>query len=112
MGLNYPDCPSGWKRMHAYADVIVRDEQDLTICPDGNADYYNSCPLQHSYPGNVVLTDDLGIVKEGVCECGHDGKCFKVLGRAKRAEVRGCGDIMSEKLILIKKAIKVPNQAN
>lgn len=99
MGLNYPDCKAGWKHVHAYSDVIVRDESDLSICEPGKVGLLEFVsPLQHSYPGNVVLTDDLGVVEETVCECGLVGKRFKVIGRAKKAEVRGCGDVMSEKV--------------
>ena len=31
MGLNYPDCSAGWKHVHSYSDVIVRDETDLSV---------------------------------------------------------------------------------
>lgn len=99
MGLNYPDCKAGWKHLPAYSEVLVRNETDLSICPDGTKGLLEFLsPLQHSYPGNVVLTDDLGILRSGECECGYVGRRFKVLGRAKEAEVRGCGDIMSEKI--------------
>lgn len=99
MGLNYPDCEAGWKHVHAYSDVIIRDEADLSPCPNGVVGLLEFVsPLQHSYPGNVVLTDDLGVVEDTVCECGRVGKRFKVIGRAKKAEVRGCGDVMSEKV--------------
>ncbi|MEY8215846.1 MAG: acyl-CoA reductase, partial [Colwellia sp.] len=99
MGLNYPDCPHGWKHIHAYADVIIRNEQDLSLCNDGEQGLLEFIsPLPHSYPGNVVLTDDLGVLESGSCKCGQQGKRFRVIGRAKKAEVRGCGDIMSEKV--------------
>ncbi|CAM3890851.1 acyl-CoA reductase [Vibrio aquimaris] len=100
MGLNYPDCKAGWKHIHAYSDVIVRDESDLSVCETGKVGLLEFLsPLQHSYPGNVVLTDDLGVIEDSVCECGQVGKRFKVIGRAKKAEVRGCGDVMSEKVV-------------
>ena len=99
MGLNYPDCRYGWKHVHAYSDVIVRDEADLSVCQDGQQGLLQFVsPLQHSYPGNVVLTDDLGVVRHDTCQCGRVGKRFQVIGRAKKAEVRGCGDIMSDKV--------------
>ena len=99
MGLNYPDCKAGWKHVHAYSSVIIRDESDLSVCPDGKAGLLEFIsPLQHSYPGNVVLTDDLGVMQDGSCECGRSGKRFQILGRAKKAEVRGCGDVMAEKV--------------
>lgn len=99
MGLNYPDCSYGWKHVHAYSDVIIRDEADLSVCQDGEQGLLQFVsPLQHSYPGNVVLTDDLGVVRHDTCQCGRVGKRFQVIGRAKKAEVRGCGDIMSDKV--------------
>ena len=99
MGLNYPDCSAGWKHLHAYSKIIVRDESDLSVLPDGEPGLLEFVsPLQHSYPGNVVLTDDIGVTANGICECGRAGPRFRVLGRAKKAEVRGCGDIMSEKV--------------
>ncbi len=99
MGLNYPDCKAGWKHIHAYSDVIIRDESNLEVCGPGKVGLLEFVsPLPHSYPGNVVLTDDLGVIEESLCECGKAGKRFKVIGRAKKAEVRGCGDVMSEKL--------------
>ena len=99
MGLNYPDCGYGWKHVHAYSDVIIRDEADLSVCQDGEQGLLQFVsPLQHSYPGNVVLTDDLGVVRHDTCQCGRAGKRFQVIGRAKKAEVRGCGDIMSDKV--------------
>lgn len=99
MGLNYPDCKFGWKHIHAYSDVIIRNESDLSVCPDSEVGLLQFIsPLQHSYPGNVVLTDDLGVIESHTCECGQVGKRFRVIGRAQKAEVRGCGDVMSEKV--------------
>ena len=102
MGLNYPDCKAGWKHLPVYSEVLIRNEADLSICPDGTMGLLEFLsPLQHSYPGNVVLTDDLGVSRTGKCECGYVGRRFKVLGRAQKAEVRGCGDIMSEKVATV-----------
>ena len=55
-------------------------------------------PIPHSYPGNVVLTDDMGIIEKDPCPYGRPGQRFRITGRMKKAEVRGCGDILSAKL--------------
>ena len=55
-------------------------------------------PIPHSYPGNVVLTDDMGIIESEPCPYGRPGQRFRITGRMKKAEVRGCGDILSAKL--------------
>ena len=47
-----------------------------------------------SYPGHNILTEDLGIIYgEDNCSCGLKGKYFKVLGRVKQSEARGCSDV-------------------
>jgi hypothetical protein len=49
--------------------------------------------LPESYPGHSLLTEDEGVILgEDDCPCGRKGKYFKVMGRLKNAEIRGCGD--------------------
>jgi hypothetical protein len=47
--------------------------------------------LPTSYPGHVLLTEDLGVV-HGIDDGDWPGKRFSVLGRLPRAEARGCSD--------------------
>ena len=55
-----------------------------------------SSVLPRSYPGHVLLTEDEGrILGEDDCPCGRKGKYFEILGRVKRAEVRGAAIPMS-----------------
>lgn len=99
MGLNYPDCPCGCKHTSLYSDVIVRDvvtKEELSCGKTGVLEFLT--PIPHSYPGNAVLTDDLGELVEGHCPYNRSGKRFRILGRLKKAEIRGCGDILSNKL--------------
>lgn len=105
MGLNYPDCMDGWKHTSNYSRVIVRDPITHEVLPAGKEGMLEFItPVPHSYPGNVVLTDDMGVIAEGNCPCGLKGTRFKVTGRMKKAEVRGCGDILSQKLTFQKKS--------
>ena len=98
MGLNYPDFEDGWKYTPLYSRVIVRDPVTHEVLPPGNEGVLEFLtPIPHSYPGNAILTDDLGIVKDDSEILGTLSK-FKVTGRLKKAEVRGCGDILSQKL--------------
>ena len=99
MGLNYPDCPCGCKHASSYVKVLVRDTVTRTILPAGKEGMLEFVtPIPHSYPGNVVLTDDIGILEDTPCPYGRSGQRFRVVGRLKKAEVRGCGDILSAKL--------------
>ena len=53
--------------------------------------------LPISYPGQSILTEDLGtILGEDDCICERKGKYFKINGRLKNAEVRGCSDTYGE----------------
>ncbi|MDE6025348.1 MAG: hypothetical protein K2G45_07840 [Lachnospiraceae bacterium] len=99
MGLNYPDCKCGYKHASLYSEVIVRDvvtKKVLSSGKEGLLEFVSIVP--HSYPGNVVLTDDIGYIVEEQYPCGRAGTKFCVTGRLKKAEIRGCGDILSSKL--------------
>lgn len=99
MGLNYPNCKCGCKHTSLYSEVIVRDVITKEVLPPGEEGLLEFLsPVPHSYPGNVVLTDDIGMVEKEECPYHRAGTRFRVLGRLKKAEVRGCGDILSEKL--------------
>ncbi|MBF0110562.1 MAG: acyl-CoA reductase [Magnetococcales bacterium] len=100
MGVNYPDCVAGVKHPPAVARVIVRDPLTLEPVPDGVEGILQFLtPIPHSYPGNSVLTDDLGrILGRDRCRCGREGVRFAVTGRVAKAEVRGCGDVMATKV--------------
>lgn len=103
MGLNYPDCKCGYKHASAYTRVIVRDPATREVSPAGKEGMLEFIsPVPHSYPGNVVLTDDIGVINDEECPYGRAGQRFKIVGRLKKAEVRGCGDILSSKLLFKK----------
>src|SRR5574344_111261 len=106
MGLNYPDCRCGCKHASSYARVIVRDavtRQPLDAGKEGVLEFIT--PVPHSYPGNAVMTDDIGVLENGPCPYGRAGQRFRVVGRLKKAEVRGCGDILSSKLVFDQNAL-------
>lgn len=77
-----------------FADVIVRDPQTWEEVPHGTAGVIEVLSvLPRSYPGHILLTEDLGII-HGVGEDpdGWQGKRLQVLGRLPKAELRGCSD--------------------
>lgn len=99
MGVTYPDAPGGDKLAPAFAEVIVRDPQTLQPAADGEPGLLQFLtPLPHSYPGISVLTDDIGVITGRTTTGEWPGVRFRVLGRAKQAEARGCGDILGEKV--------------
>ena len=100
MGVTYPDGPDGCKYAPAFAEVVVRDPVTLQPLPDGQEGLLEFLtPVPHSYPGIAVLTDDVGVVTARDAAAGAwRGTQFRVIGRAKEAELRGCGDIMGDKV--------------
>lgn len=107
MGLNYPDCECGYKHVPIYSEVIVRNPATGMPVADGEVGVLEFLtPLPHSYPGNVILTDDLGVIETGKCKVGRNGKRFKVLGRLKKSEIRGCGDILGNKMVDVRQFVR------
>ena len=77
-----------------FADVIVRDPQTWEPAPNGMPGVVEVLSvLPRSYPGHVLLTEDLGVV-HGIGEpvSGWAGKQLEILGRVPRSELRGCSD--------------------
>lgn len=100
MGVVYPSDATGSKVCPVFAEVVVRRPSTLEVAPDGEVGLLEFLtPLPHSYPGIAVLTDDLGRVTARDADMGGwNGTRFEVVGRAKEAEVRGCGDILGDKI--------------
>lgn len=98
-GLIYPTCEEGSRHTPVWVEIIVRDPLTLEPLPIGKEGLMQFItPIQTSYPGHSVLTDDIGfIIGVDDCKCGRKGTVFKIIGRAAHSEVRGCGDIMAEK---------------
>ncbi|MEV6600225.1 acyl-protein synthetase [Actinoplanes sp. NPDC051346] len=79
-----------------FADVIIRDPRTWREQPVGEPGLIEVVStLPTSYPGHVLLTEDLGVL-DGVDDGDWPGKRFSVLGRLPRAEARGCSDTYRE----------------
>ena len=93
-GCIYLECEHGHLHASTYSDVIVRRASDFSPASFGERGIIEVVSLlPKSYPGHALLTEDEGIVLgEDDCPCGRKGKYFKVVGRLKHAELRGCSD--------------------
>jgi hypothetical protein len=79
-----------------FADVIIRNPttwEEQPVGEPGLIEVVSTLPT--SYPGHVLLTEDLGVL-DGVDDGDWPGKRFSVLGRLPRAEARGCSDTYRE----------------
>lgn len=77
-----------------FADVIIRDPLTWEPTPNGTPGVVEVLSvLPHSYPGHVLLTEDLGVIDGvGLPASGWSGKQLRILGRVPRSELRGCSD--------------------
>ena len=77
----------------ASADVIIRDPDSLGEVPIGTPGLIQVVSLlPTSYPGHSILTEDWGVI-DAIDAGSWKGKSFRVLGRIRQAELRGCSDV-------------------
>lgn len=75
-----------------FSDVIIRDKH-MRVLPAGKPGFIQLISLlPKSYPGHIILTEDIGEIVENDCTCKTKGKRFKVIGRSIESEIRGCSD--------------------
>lgn len=98
-GCIYMQCECGHLHASIFSDVIMRRPIDFSECEYGEKGIIQVVStIPESYPGHSLLTEDEGIVLgEDDCPCGRKGKYFKIIGRLKNAELRGCSDTYAAK---------------
>jgi phenylacetate-coenzyme A ligase PaaK-like adenylate-forming protein len=98
-GCIYMECECGHLHASVFSDVITRRPFDFSVCEYGETGIIQVVStIPESYPGHSLLTEDEGVVLgEDDCPCGRKGKYFKINGRLKNAEIRGCSDTYASK---------------
>lgn len=93
-GTIHIECEYGYLHTSEYSEVIIRNPIDFSVCENGKEGIIQLLSLLPvSYPGQSILTEDIGIIfGDDECRCGRKGKFFRILGRLKNAELRGCSD--------------------
>ena len=93
-GCIYMECKCGHLHASIFSDVIARRPEDFSECEIGERGILQVVStIPESYPGHSLLTEDEGVILgEDDCPCGRKGKYFKIYGRLKNAEIRGCSD--------------------
>ena len=85
-GKGFLHCPN-------FSDVIIRNPKDFSVQEYGKEGLVQVISvLPKSYPGHSLLTEDIGVIEGEDIQNGWQGKYFRILGRAKKAELRGCSD--------------------
>tara|TARA_Y100001980_G_C14554930_1_gene342420 strand:- start:926 stop:2005 length:1080 start_codon:yes stop_codon:yes gene_type:complete len=97
-GSIFMECELGNMHTSIFSDIIIRNPFDFSVSKIGEKGVIQTLSvLPKSYPGHSLLTDDEGVqLGEDDCGCGRLGKYFKIIGRVKSAELRGCSDTYAE----------------
>jgi hypothetical protein len=93
VGVVYPLCSAGFRHVPVWADVLIRDPWTLASLPDSEGQLQLMNLLAWGAPYHNVLTEDLGKLVPGECNCGRKGKRFEFVGRVPKAEMRGCANV-------------------
>lgn len=98
-GTIYMECECGHLHAPIFSDILIRRPLDFSLAEIGEEGIIEVVSmLPESYPGHVLLTEDKGVILgEDDCPCGRKGKYFKINGRLKNAEIRGCSDTYAAK---------------
>ena len=98
-GSIFVECEYNYLHAPIFSDIIIRRTHDFSIANFNEIGVIQLVSiLPKSYPGHSILSEDEGVII-GVdsCSCGRKGKYFKIIGRIKNAEIRGCSDSYAEK---------------
>ncbi len=99
VGSVFLENSQGFLQCPNFADVLIRNPIDFSVQPHGTEGLVQVISvLPKSYPGFSLLTEDIGVIMgEDDALNGWKGKYFKIIGRAKKAELRGCSDTFKQK---------------
>jgi hypothetical protein len=97
-GSIYMECEAGYFHAADESEILIRDPRTLAEREPGTPGLIETLStIPRSYPGHVLLTEDLGVV-HGIdgCRCARRGTYFTFAGRLANAELRGCSDTHAE----------------
>ena len=93
-GTIFFECKHGFFHTTIFSDIFIRDKNLNVLSHNKKGIIQLISLIPTSYPGHNILTEDIGLIAgEDNCKCGLKGKYFKVEGRIKQSEVRGCSDV-------------------
>ena len=92
--------PDGLLYPPNFGDVIIRDPKTFEVAPFGKAGIIQVLSIiPHSYPGHSILTEDIGVIEKNNGNNGDwNGPGLKIIGRVPKTDLRGCSDVISQKM--------------
>ncbi|WP_394821163.1 long-chain fatty acid--CoA ligase [Pendulispora albinea] len=84
------ECRAGWKHVPPWVHATTRDPHRLHVQPRGEMGLMSYLDASAtSYPCFIV-SDDVGVTREGMCECGREGVTVRIVRRTRTSAQRGC----------------------
>ena len=98
VGSVFLENSDGFLHCPNFSEIIIRNPKDFSVQPHGKEGLIQVLSvLPKSYPGHSILTEDIGVIEgEDSATNGWKGKYFKILGRTKKADLRGCSDTFNK----------------
>jgi hypothetical protein len=92
VGAIYLEDDEGYLHCPNVSEIIIRNPVDFSVQKKGMPGVIQLISaLPQSYPGHSILSEDIGVCM-GEDEMEWQGKFFKVSGRIRKADLRGCSD--------------------
>ncbi len=95
-GSIFLECPNcNCFKTNSYSEILIRDK-DLNILTSGKKGFVQLISLlPSSYPGHIILTEDIGeiIKNDKNCNICKNKTKFIIHGRFAKSVIRGCSDI-------------------
>lgn len=87
----YTDCRCHHFHIPCYSRVFIRDPDTMKPLKNGNPGIIDlMTPMLRSVPILSVMTDDLGVIRDGPCECGLNTPWLEIIGRVGVADIVTC----------------------
>ena len=78
VGSIFMECEQGFFHCSNLSEIIIRDK-NFNVLKNGNSGLIQMLSiLPWSYPGQNIMTEDIGIIHEDDCKCGRYGKYFSI----------------------------------
>lgn len=98
----YCTCRNHRFHVPVYSRVVIRDPETFSLLPMGRMGLVElMTPMVHSVPILSVMTDDLGILRDGrECGCGISSPTLEIVGRVGMQGIKTCAasaeDVLKE----------------
>ena len=98
VGSIFFECPEGYLHAPGFSEIITRCPKTFSVLPFGEQGLIQVVSvLPKSYPGNSILTEDVGILHgRDSCKCGVNGAFLRSLVVNHKPNQEGAATLYNE----------------